>query len=133
MTFDFDKGFSRENNNRNLDGVPRYNGRPTDAERVHRKIVCVIQECETVQELDDFYESESLVLDALFLDFPEFAEAVETAFEDHRAMLCGVFRTAQQVFAPSESRSQTASGTQDAHSAHDGKDGTERKDNECIW
>lgn len=133
MTFEFDKGFSRENNNRNLDGVPRYNGRPTDAERVHRKIICAIQECETAQELDEFYESETLVLDALFLDFPEFAEAAEAAFEDHRTMLTGVFRTAQQVFAPSESRSQTVSGNPTAQTAHDGKDGNERKDDECIW
>lgn len=57
------------------------------AERYHRQIIQNIETCETTQDLDTYMEGESLLLDALYLNWPEFSAIVQASHDDHRAML----------------------------------------------
>lgn len=110
-----------------------YRGRGTDAERVHRKIICQIQEFEDAEKLDAHYRAESLIIDSLWLDYPQYAEAIDTAYEDHRMMLTGEYWSVKQLSANAEDRSPAEPGIPNAQHAQNGKDGNERKDDECIW
>lgn len=79
-----------------------FTGRGEHAERKHRQIICAVQACDTVQELHLVYADAAVVIDALHFSFPEFAEAICTAVEDHHIMLTGFHRTADQLSADAE-------------------------------
>jgi len=57
------------------------------AERKHRQIIKAIECCETAQEVDDTLTEQDLIIDALFLDYPDYAEAILEAAKDHKAIL----------------------------------------------
>lgn len=56
-------------------------------ERAHRQIIAAIEAHEDPDDLKDYMERESLLVDALHFEFPEYAAAVTDAFEDHLLML----------------------------------------------
>lgn len=64
-------------------------GRAEHAERFHRQIIGNIQSMESIADLDRYVADESLILDALFMSFPAYAEAIQQAHEDHRILLQG--------------------------------------------
>ena len=90
--------------------------------RIYKQISENIAAHELPDLLDEYMAREDLAMDALHLFDPHLWVEIREQYETHRAAIGGV------------RPSQTASGTQDAHSANDGKDGSNgRKDNECIW
>lgn len=72
---------------RPYDGNVTFRGFGERAERKHRQIIAQIECCETVEEVKATMIEETLVLDALFLDFPEYHEAVAQAANDHEVIL----------------------------------------------
>lgn len=92
MTFEIDTGTQdahRYSMAGPTDGKIDYSRRPEHAERKHRQIKEAIASCETAEEVDDLLNAESYVIDALFLNFPHYAEAVEEAATEWKAMLAG--------------------------------------------
>lgn len=72
---------------RQYDGEVSFRGFGDRAERKHRQIIAAIECCETAQEVDDTLTEHGLILDALFLDYPEYADAINAAADDHKAIL----------------------------------------------
>lgn len=72
---------------RAYDGVVTFRGFGDRAERKHRQIIAAIECCENAQEVDDTLTEHDAILDALFLDFPDYAEAIKDAAADHKAIL----------------------------------------------
>lgn len=64
-----------------------YRGRLEHAERTSRQIVAAIEEMETVADLDEYLESESILLDAMHLSAPQYADRISAAYADHKEML----------------------------------------------
>lgn len=95
-----------------IDGGQRvsFAGRGRDAERTHRQIIETIWTAETSDQLEDYMARESIVIDALWFDFPEFAALVDEAAEEQRAIL-------RRVPRPAEPDSPTA---QDGKTANQG-------------
>lgn len=57
------------------------------AERLHRKIIAAIESCETAQELDQYWRSETIVLDAFYLSQSVLFDNIKQAYEDSRIYL----------------------------------------------
>lgn len=57
------------------------------AERLHRQIIEAIESCETADDLAAYMEGESLLLDALYMNRPEFWARIDDAHEMQRAIL----------------------------------------------
>ncbi len=74
---------------RQYDGVVSFRNFGERAERKHRQIIAAIECCETAQEVDDTLTEHDAVIDALFLDYPEYADAISAAATDHKAILAG--------------------------------------------
>jgi len=72
---------------RQYDGVITFKGFGERAERKHRQIIAAIGCCETRQEVNDTLTEHDAVLDALFLDWPDYAEAINEAADEHKAIL----------------------------------------------
>lgn len=89
--------------------------------RIYRQIQENILAHELPDLLDEYMAKENLALDALHLFDPHLWAELSEVYETHRAAIGGV------------RPSRAEPGTQIAQTAHDGTDGTERKDNECIW
>jgi hypothetical protein len=85
---------------RPYDGKVSFRGFGERAERKHRQIIAQIECCETPEEVDATLVEEDLILDALFLDFPEYHEAVEQAADDHKAILRAGNASAADAGAP---------------------------------
>lgn len=57
------------------------------AERMHRQIIENIEVHEDPADLDKYVADESVIIDALFLAWPDFAAAIQDVHETHRACL----------------------------------------------
>lgn len=57
------------------------------AERYHRQIKENVEACETLADLESYCEAETLILDQLYLNWPEFHDIVTDAIEMQRAVL----------------------------------------------
>lgn len=62
------------------------------ADRAKRQVIEALQSTETPEDADAFIASESLVIDALFLAYPDMAEEISEAHQDHRALVNPVTR-----------------------------------------
>ena len=74
-------------------------GRGTDAERKHRQIIENIEAFDDEGELDQYFEAEELIIDALHIYHPQYAEEVVTAYEDHRMHLTGIYLPVHKLSA----------------------------------
>ena len=85
------------------------------AVNITNKIIEAIQSHECPDQLDDYWEREDLVLDALHIFDPHVTEYLTDTYKEHRAALVhgGAYKSAQAV------PHRTASGFPPAH---DGKD-----------
>jgi len=130
MTFAVDTGAHLQQVRRLSSGIDRdarlsFIGRAEHAERFHRQIIGNIQSMEDRDDLDLYVADESLIIDALFLSFPEYAAAIQTAHEEHRILLQGAADYERRHSAESD---PAAPGTQPAQtpnigtSAKDGDD-----------
>lgn len=126
MTFDFDNGA----NHPEIRSVSGAADRETQlirivthqqCSRIYKQITENIAAHELPDLLDEYIASEDLALDAMHIYDPHLWVEIQEQYETHRAAIGGV------------RPSQTASGNQDAQTAQNGKDGNERKDDECIW
>ena len=72
---------------RTYDGRVTFRNFAERADRKQRQIIAAIEICETAQEVNDTMTEHGEVLDALFLDYPDMLEAIETAAADHKAIL----------------------------------------------
>lgn len=59
----------------------------TRAERLHRQIIENIGAHEDPDALNEYVAAESLIIDALFMEWPEYAAAVTDAHETHLIIL----------------------------------------------
>ncbi|MGB0410184.1 MAG: hypothetical protein ACPGFA_01240 [Pikeienuella sp.] len=57
------------------------------AERMHRQIIQAIESCETAEMLAEYMAGESVLLDAFYLNRPEFWALIDDAQEMQRAIL----------------------------------------------
>lgn len=62
---------------------------PQWAERAHRQIIEAINEIESSEALEVYWASESVLLDAFYMDQPAYWDLINSAYEDHKAMLRG--------------------------------------------
>lgn len=69
----------------------------TVADRFRRQIIEAIEACDTAEELDDYHAREALVIDALWMTFPRYAESVDEAAKEWRATLGGAQRPSTAV------------------------------------
>lgn len=69
------------------DGYIDYSKRPEHAERKHRQIIAAIEACEDAQEVFAVLAANDEILDNFFLNYPDFAEAIDEAATDHKANL----------------------------------------------
>jgi hypothetical protein len=72
------------------------------AERFHRQTVAAIWSVDTVAELDAFMAAESIAIDALWFSHPHYAERIDAAATEVRALL-GAATTAQADPQPAQS------------------------------
>ncbi len=59
----------------------------TRAERLHRQIIENIEAHEDPDALNEYVEAESLIIDAMFMEWPEYAAAITDAHEAHLIIL----------------------------------------------
>lgn len=69
----------------------------TVADRFRRQIIEAIEACDTVEELDDYHAREALVIDALWMTFPRYADSIDEAAKEWRATLGGAQRPSTAV------------------------------------
>lgn len=89
MTFEIDTGMGADRLPAKSDFVDAgqrvtFFGSATKAERAHRQIIETISQAETVAQLDEYLARESIVIDAIWMAYPEFAERIDEAARDHR-------------------------------------------------
>lgn len=70
-----------------LDGTVRYRYRGEHAERKHRHLIAAIYACEDQGDLAYILADHDAELDALWLDYPDYAQAVSDAADEVHAML----------------------------------------------
>jgi len=95
-----------------------FTNRAQHAERFHRQIIENIEAQEDVDELDRYVADEDQIIDALFLAYPEYAAAIQTAHEEHRAILKAGAECERRLTAKS---GPAEPGTQPAQSPNIGK------------
>lgn len=89
-----------------LDGMAvSYRNRSVDAERASRQIIEVLQGFESVEDLREHFEAESLVIDAMNFDWPEYAARIVDAYEDQKILLTAGAQSAARL---SERKPRTA-------------------------
>lgn len=69
------------------DGEIDWARNPIAAERKHRHIIDALYSVDTQNEIDAILEAEDVVLDAMYLSFPEYFEAVKDAAEEVKILL----------------------------------------------
>ena len=87
------------------------------SERFHRQMIARLwNEAESVADVDTLIAAEDLVIDALWFAFPHYAERIDEAANELRAL----FREAES--APADDPRPAEPGTPTAQSGKDGKD-----------
>lgn len=80
------------------------------AERIHRQIIEAIERHECPRELDDYMTAETVILDEMYLAWPDFSAAIQDAYETHRICLVAggatTFADSPQAGAPEIAQSQ---------------------------
>lgn len=71
-------------------------------ERAHRQIIEAIECCETASDLADYMEGESLLLDSLYMNWPEYWARIDEAHEMQRSILTRANPSAQADPIPAE-------------------------------
>lgn len=71
----------------NLDGVIDIASQPVWAERAHRQIIEAVQVCENLDELEEYWKAESVLLDSFYMNYPEYWERIKEAYDDHRILI----------------------------------------------
>lgn len=66
-----------------------YTYRMEAAERTHRQIIENIELHETAAELTEYWQSESVIIDAMNLSCPHYADAIDAAYKDQLAIING--------------------------------------------
>lgn len=87
-----------------LDGAVSFAGRGENAERKHRQIIEALWACDTQQDVDDVLRVHGLEIDALYLDYPQYHTAVESAAVEVEDL---IRVGGQSGSAPSIAQSQT--------------------------
>lgn len=70
-------------------GRVSWRGDSVKAERFHRQTIAALWGCETPQEVDAHLAAESLLIDALWMDWPDYAARIDAAADEIRAILRG--------------------------------------------
>ncbi len=105
MIFQIDTGapvYEPAVKSRGIDGEISYRNRGTDAERTHRQIIEALEGFDSPDELDAHYAAESLIIDSLWMDYPQYATAIDDAYEEHRMHLTGEYKSVRQISAQAE-------------------------------
>ena len=60
---------------------------PEWTERAHRQIIEAIQCIDTLDDLQTYWEAETIMLDGFYMNFPEYWELIKDAYDEQRIFL----------------------------------------------
>lgn len=92
-----------------LDGRVEWHRDSTYAERWHRQRIEEIQACETVKEVNGLLAYYDELLDRLWLDFPDYADAIKEAADDQKIFVTPV--TKSRALEDTHSKNQRSKGS----------------------
>ena len=87
MTFAIDTGSAPEAPEAKsaiLDGGIDLAAQPAWAERAHRQVIEALQGCESVEQINEYWKAETLLIDAFYMAYPEYWERIKEAYDEQR-------------------------------------------------
>lgn len=90
MTFAIDTGSAPEApvaKSATIDGSIDLAAQPEWAERAHRQIIEALQCCETLEQIEEYWKAETLLLDAFYMAYPEYWDRIKEAYDDCRILV----------------------------------------------
>ena len=105
MNFEIDTGDVTESNvpapkSSMIEGSIDLLSQPEWAERAHRQIIGAVQLCETTEELQEYWDGETLLLDAFYMALPEYWERIKEAHDEQRIFITSSTASAQADTVP---------------------------------